>query len=373
MAKKVFRADHVGSFLRPAELKTARADFKAGRISAEELAAVEDRTIREVVKLQQDVGLKTITDGEFRRDSWSGDFLTAIHNVSTRPSTLSVKFHSKEGEFEHTPPGFYVDGKLELKDGIFIDHFMALKKMVAPGMTPKLSIPSPTMLHFRAGREGVSREAYPQMQDFYDDVARIYQEEIEAVAATGCELLQIDDTNWAYLCDDKLRDDVRSFLKEEPDQVARTYAKLINAAIAKRPQDMTVYMHVCRGNSGSMWVAEGGYDPVAEVLFNEMDIDGYLLEWDTDRAGDFKPLRFVPKGKIVVLGLVSSKFPELESKDDLKRRIDEAARFVPLEQLAISPQCGFSSNQKGNQISEDDQRRKLERVVEVATEVWGGV
>jgi 5-methyltetrahydropteroyltriglutamate--homocysteine methyltransferase len=363
----------VGSLLRPQNLKDARAKVADGKMSKDELRAIEDAAIADAVKFQEDVGLKTITDGEFRRQSWSGDFLSAIENVNSGESKLTVRFHSKEGNFERTPPGFRIDGKVGLPpEGIFLDAFKYVQSKCGPDVTPKLTIPSPTMLHMRGGRDAVDKAAYPQMQDFFDGLAGVYRAEVDKLAGAGCKFLQIDDTNWAYLCDPNLRKDVENNIHEDPDQVAHTYAKLINASIKNRPDDMSVYMHVCRGNSSSMWVAEGGYEPVAEVLFGEIDIDGYLLEFDSPRAGDFSPLRHLPKGnKWVVLGLVSTKYPELESKDELKRRIDEAAKYVPLEQLALSPQCGFSSTAMGNKVTMDDQRRKLERVVEVAQEVWG--
>ena len=369
--KPPFRADHVGSLLRPPELKAAREKKNAGQISDAELKAVEDKAIADAIKFQKDVGLRSITDGEFRRRSWSGDFLSQIGNVKSEASKLTVRFHSVDGEFANTPPGFRIAGKLFLPHGIFIDDFSYVKSLAPAGTVPKLTIPSPTLLHFRGGREAIDKTAYPTMEEFYADLARVYAEEVAKVAEAGCRYLQIDETNFAYLCDPDLRQQVRDNIGEDPDQLPHTYAKLFNGLLAKRPKDMTVCMHICRGNSSSMWVAEGGYEPVAEALFNEIDIDGYFLEYDTPRAGDFAPLRFVPKGKTVILGLVSSKFPELETKDELKRRIDEAAKFVPLDQLALSPQCGFSSTEAGNKVTMDDQRRKLERVVEVAREVWG--
>jgi 5-methyltetrahydropteroyltriglutamate--homocysteine methyltransferase len=369
-----FRADHVGSLLRPPALHEAREKHKKGEITQAELKAVEDASIREAVQLQKDVGLRAFTDGEYRRASWSGDFLKEIGNVESEQSKLTVRFHSVEGEYAATPPGFRVAGKLFLPHGIFVDAFEYVKTLAGSDGLPKLTIPSPTLLHFRGGRESIDKAAYPTMEAFYADLAGVYTEELRQVYAAGCRYLQVDETNFAYLCDPALREQVRANVHEDPDQLPHTYAKLFNGFLKGRPADMTVCMHVCRGNSSSMWVAEGGYEPVAETLFNEIDIDGYFLEYDTPRAGDFSPLRFVPKGKkIIVLGLVSSKFPELESKDELKRRIDEAAKYVPLEQLALSPQCGFASTERGNKLTFDDQRRKLERVVEVAQEVWGGV
>lgn len=372
-AKPPFRADHVGSFLRPDSLKDARAQFREDKISREDLSKVEDVAISDVVNLQKEAGLSSATDGELRRTSWSGDFLTAIGNVVTRPSQFTLRFQTKEGERRAQPPGFYVEGRMELPEGgIFSDHFRYLKSQCADDVTPKLTIPSPTMLHFRAGRAGVDEKAYPTMEEYFDDLARIYSEQMHAAAAAGCTYLQVDDTNFAYLCDKDLRDEVRNIIGEDPDALTPLYAELLSKCTANRPAGMTICMHVCRGNSASAWVGSGGYEPVAEALFNKADIDGYFLEFDSDRAGGFEPLRFLPKGnKRVILGLVSSKFPELESKDDLKRRIDEASKFAPLEQLCISTQCGFASTEVGNAITFDDQRRKLERVVETAQDVWG--
>lgn len=364
-----FRADHVGSLLRPAILREARQAFERKAISREELTRIEDQAIREVVKLQEEIGLKSVTDGEFRRKSWSADFLRQFANVSVVPSQVRMRFHTHEGDQEFAPPGLRVEGRLGRPHGIFVDHFKFLKSIARA--TPKLTIPSPTMLHFRGGRDAIDRKAYPEMAEFYVDLARVYSEEISDLAAAGCRYLQIDETNLAYLCDPKLREEVRSTIGEDPASLPHIYARLINGAIAGRPADMTICMHLCRGNNQSAWVAEGGYEPVAEALFNEIGVTGYFLEYDSPRAGDFAPLRFVPKGKIVVLGLVTTKLPQLESKVELKRRIEEAARYCPLDQLALSPQCGFSSNDIGNKITIEDEIAKLRLVVEVAREVWG--
>jgi 5-methyltetrahydropteroyltriglutamate--homocysteine methyltransferase len=369
--KPPFRADHVGSLLRPARLKEAREAFEKGALPATELASVEDATIRDVVKLQEEVGLKAVTDGEFRRREWHMDFLKSFANVRAVPSQIKLHFHTHEGENEVTPPSLKVEGKLGRPKGIFVDHFKFLKSVAH--VAAKQTIPSPTIMHFRGGRAAVDRTAYPEMEAFFADLARVYSEEILDLAAAGCRYLQIDDTNFAYLCDPVLRKQVRETIGEDPDKLPGTYIKLINDAIAARPADMAVCMHICRGNNQSAWLAEGGYDPVAEQLFNEIRIDGFFLEYDTPRAGDFKPLRFMPKGKMVVLGLVTTKLPALERKDDLKRRIEEAARYVPLEQLCISPQCGFSSTIEGNKVTVADEIAKLRLVVEVAREVWGGV
>jgi 5-methyltetrahydropteroyltriglutamate--homocysteine methyltransferase len=364
-----FRADHVGSLLRPPRLREARAGFEAGKVTRAQLTEIEDAAIREAVTLQEDAGLSAVTDGEFRRKEWHMDFLKQFANVTQVPSSIKIRFHTHEGDTDVAPPGLRVDGKLARPHGIFVDHFKFVKSVARA--LPKQTIPSPTILHFRGGRAAVDRAAYPEMDGFFIDLARVYSEEIADLAAAGCRYLQIDETNFAYLCDPGLRDQVRTNIGEDPDALPLTYAKLINGAIAKRPADMAVCVHICRGNNQSAWLAEGGYDPVAEVLFNEMAVDGYFLEYDTPRAGDFAPLRFVPKGKMIVLGLVTTKLPALERKDELKRRIDEAARYVPLDQLALSPQCGFSSTIEGNKVTVADEIAKLRLVVEVAREVWG--
>ncbi|MBV8165191.1 MAG: 5-methyltetrahydropteroyltriglutamate--homocysteine S-methyltransferase [Alphaproteobacteria bacterium] len=367
--KPPFRADHVGSLLRPAALREARAKFDAGSLPRAELTALEDAAIRDAIKLQQDVGLQAVTDGEFRRKEWHMDFLKQFANVKQVASSIKIKFHTHEGDTDVAPPGLRVDGKLGRPHGIFVDHFKFVKANAK--VAAKQTIPSPTILHFRGGRAAVDKTAYPEMGQFFADLSRVYAEEIGDLAAAGCRYLQIDETNFAYLCDPDLRGQVRTNIGEDPDKLPSIYSKLINDAIAKRPADMAVCVHICRGNNQSAWLAEGGYDPVAEVLFNEMAVDGYFLEYDSPRAGDFAPLRFVPKGKMIVLGLVTTKLPALEAKDALKRRIDEAAKYVPLEQLALSPQCGFSSTIEGNKVTVDDEIKKLRLVVDVAREVWG--
>jgi len=364
-----FRADHVGSLLRPQKLLDARDARKAGTITAEQLRAVEDESIREAVKLQEDVGLQAITDGEFRRTWWHLDFLVSFANVEEIPPKVKVKFHTHQGDLEYEPPGFRVAGKLGHPKPIFVDHFKFVKS-VTKG-TAKMTIPSPSMMHFRGGRKAIDEKAYPDMAGFYADLGRVYNEEVMDLAAAGCRYLQLDETNFAYMCDPKLRAQVKENLGEDPDQLAHTYAKLINSVIKGKPDDMAVTMHLCRGNFQSAWVAEGGYEPVAEVLFNEVGVDGFFLEYDDERSGGFEPLRLVPKGKTVVLGLVTSKVGTMETKDSLKRRIDEAAKFVPLDQLALSPQCGFSSTVHGNKITVADEIAKLRLVVETAREVWG--
>ena len=362
-----YRADHVGSFLRPPELLEAREKRRRGEITAEQLRAVEDAAIRDVVRFQEEVGLSDATDGEFRRTYFHIDFLEQLDGVQTRGG-LTAHFHSAKGDIDFAPPVLHVTGKVRHAKPIQLADFQFLKS-VAKG-TPKVTIPSPTMLHFRGGRGAISREAYPDMEEFFADVAAAYRDEIRALGEAGCTYLQLDDTNLAYLCDPKLRDGARA-RGDDPDELPRRYARLINAAIEGRPKGMRVCTHLCRGNFRSAWVAEGGYEPVAEVLFNELKVDGYFLEYDDPRSGDFRPLRFVPRDKTVVLGLVTTKVGELESKDAIKRRIDEAAKYAPLEQFCLSPQCGFSSTVHGNEIARESQARKMQLVVEVAREVWG--
>ncbi len=363
-----FRADHVGSFLRPKALLEARDKHAAGQISAAELRAAEDAAIREVVAFQEGVGLQGITDGEYRRTYFHIDFLEQIEGIEAQDSGIASHFHTEEGDLEFAPPKLKITGKVRHAKPIYADDFAFLKSVTK--QTPKITIPSPSMAHFRGGREAVDKVAYPEIPQFFDDLAKVYREEIADLASRGCRYLQLDDTNLAYLCDPKLREGAKA-MGEDPDALPHTYADLINASIAGKPDDMRIAIHLCRGNFRSAWVAEGGYDPVAEVLFGEIKANAFFLEYDTDRSGDFSPLRYLTKDKFVVLGLVSSKKPQLEDKDDLKRRIDTAAKIVPLEQLCISPQCGFSSTVHGNDITFDDQRRKMELVVEVAREVWG--
>jgi 5-methyltetrahydropteroyltriglutamate--homocysteine methyltransferase len=364
-----FRADHVGSFLRPGYLLEAREQFFAKKsISAAQLRAVEDRAIDEIVAFQQDVGLQSITDGEFRRTYFHIDFLEQLGGVKT---DIPVTVRKADGTEELAPPVIKVIDKVRHAKDIQLADFQYLKSRIAPGMTPKVTIPSPTMLHFRGGRAGISREAYPELEpDFYDDVARAYGDELRSLAAAGCTYVQMDDTNMAYLCDERMREAARQ-RGDDPNELPHRYARFINKVVAHKPAGMTLAMHLCRGNFKSTHAAAGNYEPVAEALLAEMDLDAFFLEYDDDRSGDFRPLRFLPKGKIVVLGLVTTKFGQLEGKDDLKRRIDEAARYAPLDQLCLSPQCGFSSTVHGNNIAVEDQRRKLALVVETAREVWG--
>jgi 5-methyltetrahydropteroyltriglutamate--homocysteine methyltransferase len=363
-----FCADHVGSLLRPPQLLAAREQHRAGRLSIEELRAAEDAAIREAVAEQQELGLQSVTDGEFRRAYWHLDFLTRFSNVEQVRSPVKVSFHSEAGDIEVQPTAMRVTGRLGRPQPIFVDHFRFLKSVARA--VPKQTLPSPSMLHFRGGRGAIDRSAYPDIEAFYEDLARLYAQEIADLAAAGCRYLQLDEVNFAYLCDPKFRDQARA-LGEDPERLPQRYARLINQSIAGRPLDMVVCLHLCRGNFESSWLAEGGYDPVAQILFNEVQADGYFLEYDTPRAGDFAPLRCVPKGKTVVLGLVTSKRGALEPATELARRIDAAARHLPLEQLALSPQCGFASAGRGNHLTSEEQFAKLRRVVEVARQVWG--
>src|SRR6266540_329626 len=364
-----FRADHVGSFLRPPELLTARERYARGEIDRATLREAEDHAIRGVVDLQENVGLQGITDGEFRRTFFHIDFLEQLEGVEARGG-LTAHFHSAKGDVDFAPPVLHVTRKVRHMRPIQVADFMFLKS--ATKRTPKVTIPSPTMLHFRGGRDAISREAYPDLEAFFADVATAYAAELKALGAAGCTYVQLDDTNLAYLCDPKMREGARA-RGDDPDELPRRYARLINAAIAERPPGMTICTHLCRGNFKSAWVAEGGYEPVAEVLFNELDVDGYFLEYDDARAGDFSPLRHVPSGKTVVLGLVTTKLDRMETKDELKRRIDEAAKFMSIEQMCVSPQCGFSSTVHGNEIHVETQAAKIRLCVDTARDVWGGV
>ena len=360
--KPPFRADQVGSLLRPPELREARAKAKSGQISAAALKRVEDAAIREAIGRQQAIGLESISDGEFRRDWWHVDFLTGFDGVESYAAPLVVGFQNTEEQ----PPMMRVTGKVRRTRPVFVESFGFLKQ--ATQETAKQTIPAPAMLHMRPGRAGISRDAYPDLEEFWHDVATAYRAEIRDLAAAGCTYLQLDDTSFAYLCDEKFCASMKS-RGDDPQQLVRTYANAINAALADRPAGMAVTMHTCRGNFKSTWVASGGYEPVVEALFSAA-VDGFFMEFDSERAGDFAPLRFAPKGKKVVLGLVTTKVGQLEDKDTLKRRIEAAARYVPLENLCLSPQCGFSSTHHGNLLSYEEQWRKLERIVEVAREVW---
>ena len=366
-----FRADHVGSFLRPKFLLDARAQAAGGEITKEQLRAVEDKAITEVVRMQEDVGLQSVTDGEFRRTYFHIDFLEQLGGVKT---DIPVTIRKADGTQELAPPVMRVIDKVRHAKDIQRADFEYLESQVSAlgkGLTPKVTIPSPTMLHFRGGRAGISKDAYPELEpDFYDDVAKAYGDELRSLAAAGCTYVQMDDTNLAYLCDDKMREAARQ-RGDDPNELPHRYAKFINKVVAQKPVGMTLAMHLCRGNFKSTHAAAGNYEPVAEALLAEMKLDAYFLEYDDERSGDFRPLRYLGKDRIVVLGLVTTKFGAMESRDELKRRIDEASKYAPLEQLCLSPQCGFSSTVHGNNIAVEAQRAKLRLVVETAQEVWG--
>lgn len=365
-----FRADHVGSLLRPPKLLQARADKAEGRITAEELRAVEDEAIRDVVRMQRDVGLSSATDGEFRRTSWHMDFIYRLGGVSQADGSIRVRMHNEQGDVEFTAPALHVDSPIRLTETIFGEDFSFLKSIVEPGVTAKLTIPSPSMVHYRGGKAAIDPAVYPDEEAFWADLSAAYAAQVKAVAELGCEYLQLDDTSLAYLNDPAQRAQLAARGDDAEHQHLR-YIKQINAALADRPSTLRVTTHMCRGNYRSSWAASGSYDFVAEALFSELAVDGFFLEFDDERSGGFEPLRFVPPGKMVVLGLVTTKRGELENKDDLKRRIDEASRYVPLEQLCLSPQCGFSSTVEGNTLTQDEQVAKLRLIVETAAEVWG--
>lgn len=365
--KPPFRADHVGSLLRPKVLLDKRNTWKMGQLSAEALRAAEDVAIAETIKRVEAIGIEAITDGEFRRDYFHLDFLKQLDGV-TITGGIAANPHAKVAQDGFTPPKLSVTGKLRHARNIQVDDFNFLKSCA--NKTPKVSIPSPTMIHFRGGRKSIDITAYPDMDEFFVDLAAAYRAEIAALYAAGCRYIQLDDTNLAYLCDPKMREAARE-RGEDPDQLPRTYAALINSVIDNRPADLAVGIHLCRGNYRSTWFAEGGYEPVAEVLFNDLNVDAYFLEYDDERSGDFAPLRFVPKNKVVVLGIISSKVPKLETSRSLIKRIHEAAQYMPLENMCISPQCGFSSTSHGNEITEDVQWRKLDLAVKTARKIWG--
>ncbi|HEY3909838.1 MAG TPA: 5-methyltetrahydropteroyltriglutamate--homocysteine S-methyltransferase [Stellaceae bacterium] len=366
-----FRAEHVGSLLRPAELLKARAEHQARRISADELRRVEDASIRDAVGMQRSVGLRGVTDGEFRRGSWHMDFLHRIGGVARLDQRLRLQFRNESGTVEAALGAFRIGGKLTLGETIFAGDFAFLRSVAAEGTPAKLTIPSPSMLHYRGGRAAIDAAVYPDMDEFWDDLAQVYAQQIAGLHRLGCTYLQLDDTSLAYLNDPAQRAYVDSIGGDGSTQ-HRTNIKLINRALANRPPGMTVCTHLCRGNFRSSWMAEGGYDHVAEALFGELAVDGFFLEYDDERSGGFEPLRFVPRGpKRVVLGLVTSKRATLESKDELKRRIEAAARYLPLEQLCLSPQCGFSSTVEGNALTIAEQTAKLRLVADTAREVWG--
>jgi len=364
-----FRADHVGSLLRPQSLLQARADFAAGKLAADKLHAVEDEAISDVVRMQEDVGLQSATDGEFRRASWHMDFIYQLGGVTQADERMHVKFYNESGTIEFDPPALRINERVHLRETIFADAFNFLKAQTTTA-TPKLTIPSPSMVHYRGGRAAIDESVYPDLEEFWRDLSAAYAEQIARVGALGCTYLQLDDTSLAYLNDPRQREMIASLGGDAEHQHER-YIRQINQALAGRPAGMTVTTHMCRGNFRSSWAAEGGYDFVAEALFGQLGVDGFFLEYDDTRSGSFAPLRFVPPGKFVVLGLVTTKRGELEKKDDLKRRIDEASKYVDLEQLCLSPQCGFSSTVEGNTLTYDEQVAKLRLIVDTAREVWG--
>ena len=368
-----FRADHVGSLLRPKPLLEARARHAAGEIDDDALREQEDLAVAEVVALQRDAGLQTATDGEMRRTSWHMDFIYQLEGVDRTDEKLQVHFHNAEGDLDFESAALRVHDRVRLGDTIFGDAFAFLRETVrqsAPGLTPKLTIPSPSMVHYRGGRAAIDESVYPDLGPFWEDLSAAYAEEVRRVVDLGCTYLQLDDTSLAYLNDPKQREIVTAQGSDAEHQHEQ-YIRTINAAVADRPEGLHVTTHMCRGNYRSSWAAEGGYDFVAEALFSELAVDGFFLEYDDERSGGFEPLRFVPPGKQVVLGLVTTKSGRLEDKDDLKRRIDEASRFVPLDQLCLSPRCGFSSTVEGNTLTLDEELAKLRLVVEVAEDVWG--
>lgn len=360
-----FRADHVGSLLRPPTLKDARARHERGDLPDGDLRAIEDAAIEHVIARQAEIGLRSATDGEFRRAMWHFDFLERLDGVESFRSDHGIAF---QGGIETQAKGLRVTGKIGCSTHPMVDHFRFLRDHTKA--SPKMTIPSPSVLHFRGGRKAVSAEVYPEMAEFYRDLGLAYRGAVEAFAAAGCRYLQLDEVNLAYLCDSEQRQILRD-RGDNPDELPRIYADMINSALATRPPDMAITMHLCRGNFRSSWIAQGGYEPVAELLFNQIGVDGYFMEFDTERAGGFEPLRFVPKGKTVVLGLVTSKAGALESVEDLERRIADAANYVALDQLCLSPQCGFASTEEGNSLTEEEQWAKLARIVEVARRVWG--
>jgi 5-methyltetrahydropteroyltriglutamate--homocysteine methyltransferase len=366
-----FRADHVGSLLRPPDLTRARAEFKAGRIDGDELRAVEDEAILSVMALQRDTGLQTVTDGEFRRTSWHMDFIYALGGIEqVDGESIHVQFRSEDGEYDYAPPAMRVADTVTLPETIFANAFSFVRDNAKAGQTPKLTIPSPSMIHYRGGNPSLDSTVYPNPDTFWDDLTAAYAAQLRGVYELGCRYLQLDDTSLAYINDPAQRPHIQE-IGGDPAHLHEQYIANLNRALADKPEDLVITTHLCRGNNQSMWAAEGGYDFVAEALFGDLNVNGYFLEFDDARSGGFEPLRFVPAGKHVVLGLVTTKRPELEDRDLLKRRIEEASQYVDIDQLCLSPQCGFSSTEEGNKLSIDEERAKLELIVEVAEEVWG--
>ncbi|MGZ4299843.1 MAG: 5-methyltetrahydropteroyltriglutamate--homocysteine S-methyltransferase [Solirubrobacteraceae bacterium] len=366
-----FRADHVGSLLRPPDLARARADFKAGTIDRERLRAAEDEAIRGVIELQRAAGLRSVTDGEFRRTSWHMDFIYSLEGIEqVEGSSIHVHFRNAVGEYDYAPPAMRVAGKVGLNGTIFAEAFSFLRDNASAQQTPKLTVPSPSMVHYRGGNSSIDESVYPELGQFWDDLTRAYAQQLSGAYELGCRYLQLDDTSLAYINDPAQRQHIEQ-IGGDPEHLHEHYIANINQALADKPEDLVITTHLCRGNNQSMWAAEGGYDFVAEALFGDLNVNGYFLEFDDERSGTFEPLRFVPPGKQVVLGLVTTKTPELEDRDMLKRRIEEASQFVDVDQLCLSPQCGFSSTEEGNRLTIDEERAKLELIVEVAEEIWG--
>jgi 5-methyltetrahydropteroyltriglutamate--homocysteine methyltransferase len=365
-----FRADHVGSLLRPPQLLQARADFADGRLDADGLREAEDEAIREIVAMQEGVGLQSATDGEFRRESWHMDFIYQLDGITKEPGEIKIKFHNEQGDIEFTPAALHVDGKLGVSETIFGDALSFLQSAVMKNV-PKLTIPSPSMVHYRGGKAAIDPRVYPDLDSFWADLVLAYRDEVRRLGELGCTYLQFDDTSLAYMNDPHQREYIGS-IGGDPEHQHLDYIRHINEALSERPEAMSITTHACRGNFRSAWAAEGSWDFVAEALLNDLQVDGFFMEWDDERSGGFEPLRFLPKGqKQVVLGLVTTKRGELESKDDLKRRIEEASKYAPIEQLCLSPQCGFSSTVEGNELTQEQQWAKLRLIVEVAEEVWG--
>ena len=370
-ARPPFRADHVGSPLRPKEVHQARDEFAKGLITAADLKRVEDEAIREVIRMQGEVGLKSATDGELRRTSWHMDFIYQLGGIEKiQDDTIKVAFHNKDKNYEWAPPSAHVTSAITLSQTIFADAFSFVRDNVSAGQTAKLTIPSPSMVHYRGGRDAISADVYPDLGKFWDDLGAAYGQELAQLYDLGCRYLQLDDTSLAYINDPVQRDHIKK-IGGDPLHQHETYIATINKALAGKPADMTVTTHMCRGNNQSMWAAEGGYDFVADSLFNKLDVDGFFCEWDDERSGGFEPLRYLPKGKHVVLGVVTSKRGDLESKDFIKRRVEEAAKYTDIDQLCLSAQCGFSSTSEGNDLTEQQQWDKLRLIVEVADEIWG--
>src|SRR4051795_10050043 len=391
--KPPFRADHVGSLLRPPELLKAREEHAAGEIDDDDLRAAEDHAVREAVRMQKEVGLQSATDGEFRRNSWHMDFIYQLGGVTEAVGeVLHVHFRNEEGDYDYAPPAMRVAERIALRETIFGEAFEYLRDTVDDGIAAKLTIPSPSMVHYRGGNSSIDRDVYPDLDEFWADLTSAYNNEPRALSpaleslgaalppptndrmpllyALGCRYLQLDDTSLAYVNDPAQRAHIEA-IGGDPEHLHEHYIANINRALAGRPDDLAVTTHMCRGNNQSMWAAEGGYDLVADALFNQLEVDGFFMEWDEEPSGGFEPLRYVPKGKTVVLGLVTTKRPALEDKDMLKRRIEEASKFVDVDQLCLSPQCGFSSTEEGNKLSIEDEAAKLRLIVEVAEEAWG--